>query len=70
MFQHGPTTSRTASAISELRLDAWRPVASARQPSTSEQLGSLDAILGDFAPRQLTPVAAMVPAQRTTPDSY
>lgn len=70
MFRNGPTTSRVASVISELRLDAWRPVLSARETSTAETLGSLDAILGDFAPRRLAPVGAMVPTQRSVTNRY
>lgn len=59
MSPHGSTT-RPESALRELRLATWQPI----EPRPL-MLGSLSAVLGDFAAARPTPV---VPAQRTTPD--
>lgn len=63
MAAQRPTPSRVASAIRELRLDAWQPIMG---PSAPRLLGSLRPILGDFAPA--VSLTALVPAQRTVPE--
>ncbi|HEY2207628.1 MAG TPA: hypothetical protein VGH99_24510 [Pseudonocardia sp.] len=63
--QNPPRIRRTTtvSSVRLLRLDPWRPVPDGR---AEEMLGSLSAILSDFAP---APARALVPAQRPTPEA-
>lgn len=63
MAQRRPTTPGKASAIRQLRLDAWRPVPA---PRAEQQLGSLRPLLRNFTV-PAGPVA-LVPAQRTAPE--
>jgi hypothetical protein len=59
MAPNGPTTP-SAPALLQLRLAPWQP----KEPGPL-MLGSLNAVLRDFAPQ---PPLPLVPAQRTTPD--
>jgi len=61
MAERNPIQPNPLSAIRALRLDPWRVPSG--EP-TDRLLGSLNPILGDFAPVRPT---ALVPAQRTAP---
>lgn len=62
MSERKPTASQRYSAIRALRLDSWRVAAA--EPA-AHMLGSLNPILGAFAPARPT---TLVPTQRNAPE--